>query len=172
VPCGVGIVLRLLATGAVTVAQVEQVAVRVPVRANGNGQAQPPASLLVEPAPVPATLGRTEAAAFADSGFTTAEKIIALAPGACRWPSGDPRHSAGFRFCGDPIAKGSYCGHHHVMAHMAPPTGGGHGAPIRLAAQWGHQWPKASRPKGTHHAAAPVALSAPPAEASNRRAVR
>jgi hypothetical protein len=37
---------------------------------------------------------------------------------------------------------------------MAPQTGGGHGARIGLVAQW----PKASRPRGTHHAAASVAL--------------
>jgi len=171
VPCGVGIVLRLLAAGAVTVAQVEQAAVFVPARTNGSAKPEPPAPLLVEPAPAPATLVRAEAATFADSGLTTAEKVIALAPGACRWPCGDPGHPD-FHFCGDPVAKRPYCEHHRTMAYMAPRTGGGHGAHIRLVAQWGHQWPKTSCPKGTHHAAAPVALSVPPAGAPDRRSVR
>jgi hypothetical protein len=38
VPCGVGIVLRLLAAGVVTVAQVEQAAVPIPARTNGTAQ--------------------------------------------------------------------------------------------------------------------------------------
>src|SRR5262249_7656233 len=43
VPCGVGIVLRLLAAGAVTVAQVKQAAVPVPTRTNGSAKPEPPA---------------------------------------------------------------------------------------------------------------------------------
>jgi len=168
VPCGVGILLRLLAAGAVTVAQVEQAAVPVPARTNSGAKPEPPAPLLVEPALDQSALARARAAARADPGLTTAEKVIALALGACRWPGGDPRHSD-FYFCGDPVAEKSYCKHHHALAYMAPRTGGGHGA---LAAQWGHQWPKASCPKGTHHAAAPVALSVPPAGAPNCRSVR
>jgi len=168
VPRGVGIVLRLLAAGAVTVAQVEEAAIPIPARINGSAKPEPPVPLLVEPAPAPATLVRAEAAIFADSGLTTAEKVIALAPGGCRWPCGDPRHSD-FYFCGDPVAEKPYCQHHHALAYMAPRTGGGQGA---LVAQWGHQWPKASCRKGTHHAAAPVALSVPPAGAPNRRSVR
>ena len=171
VPCGVSIVLRLLAAGAVTVAQIEQAAVPVPARANGSAKPESPAPLLVEPAPTPATLVRGEAATFADSDLTTAEKVIALAPGACRWPCGDPGHPD-FHFCGDPVAKRPYCEHHRTMAYMAPRTGAGHGARIRLVAQWGHQWPKASCPKGAHHAAAPVVLSVPPAGGPNRRSIR
>src|SRR5262249_49175349 len=43
VPCGVGIVLRLLAAGTVTIAQVEQAAVPIPVRTNGSAKPEPPA---------------------------------------------------------------------------------------------------------------------------------
>jgi hypothetical protein len=115
VPCGVGIILRLMAAGAVTIAQVEQAAVPVPTRTNGSAKPEPPVPLLVEPAPAPATLMRAEAATFADSGLSTAEKVIALAPGACRWPCGDPRHSD-FHFCGNPVAEKPYCDHHRAMA--------------------------------------------------------
>src|SRR6516162_9476994 len=171
IPRSAIILVRLLGAKAITAAQVERVAGPVPARANGGAKGEPPVPLLVEPAPTPATLVRAEAATFADSDLTTAEKVIALAPGACRWPCGDPGHPD-FHFCGDPVAKRPYCEHHRTMAYMAPRTGGGHSARIRLVAQWGHQWPKASCPKGTHHAAAPVALSVPPAGAPNRRSVR
>src|SRR5262245_4263674 len=171
IPCGVGIVLRLLAAGAVTVAQVEQAAVSAPARTNGDAKSEPPALLLVEPAPEQSALTPAKAATLADSGLTTAEKVIALALGACRWPCGDPRHPD-FHFCGEPVAQSPYCDHHRTIAYMAPPTGGRHGARIRLVTQWDHQRPQASCPKGTHHAAAPVALSVPPAETPNCRSVR
>ena len=164
IPRGVSIVLNLLAAGTVTVDQIEQAAVPVPARTNGNAKPEPPASLLVDLVPEQAAL----VPAFANSSLTTAEKVCALAPGTCRWPCGDPRHSD-FYFCGDPIAEKSYCKHHHALAHMAPRTDGGHGA---LVAQWGRQWPKASCLKGVHYAAASVALSVPPAEAPNRRFIR
>ena len=162
VPCGVGIVLRLLAAGAVTVAQIEQAAVPISARTNGSAKSEPPAPLLLEPAPEP-----TQAAAPADSGLTIAEKVCALAPEACRWPYGDPRHPADFHFCSSPVTRKPYCEHHRAIAYMAPRTDGGHGARIKLVAQWGRQ-----RPKGTHHAVAPVALSVPPAGAPNCRSVR
>src|SRR5262249_21776823 len=76
VPCGVGIVLRLLATGAVTVAQVEQAAVPAPARTNGSAKPESPAPLLVEPAPEQSAL----APALANSSLTTAEKVCALTP--------------------------------------------------------------------------------------------
>jgi GcrA cell cycle regulator len=158
VPCGVSIVLRLLAAGAVTVAQVEQAAILAPARTNG-GKGKPSAPLRVEPAPKQSAL-----ACVADPGSTTAEKILALGPSSCRWPHNDPRHSD-FRFCGAVTEKGPYCARHARLAYLAPRTSSGHGARIRLVAQWGHQ---ASRPKGTHHAAAPVALFVPPAGTPNR----
>src|SRR5262249_5355373 len=166
VPCGVGIVLRLLAAGAVTVGQVEQAAVPFPARTNSGAKPEPPAPLLVEPALDQSPLARARAAARADPGLTTAEKVYALAPEACRWPCGDPGHPD-FHFCGDPVAKRPYCEHHRTMAYMTPRTGGGHGVRIRLVAQWGPTYLK-----GTHHAALPVALSVSSAGAPNHQSVR
>jgi len=169
IPRGIGIVIHLLVVGAVTADQVAKAAAAVasiPARTNGGAEPEPPAPLLVAPAlETPADPGPAIAT-------TTAAKVYGLAVGTCRWPDGDPRHPD-FHFCGNPVTKKKpYCEHHHAMAYMAPPTGGGHGARIRLVAQWGHQWPKASCLKGTHHAAAPVALSVPPAGDPNRRSVR
>jgi len=140
VPRGVGIVLRLLAAGAVTVAQVEQAAVLVPARTNGSAKSEPPAPLLVEPA----TLVCAEAATFADSDLTTAEKVIALAPEACRWPCGDPGHPD-FHFCGDPVAKRPYCERHRALAYMTPRTGSGHSARIGFIAH-GCRRPSGQKP--------------------------
>jgi hypothetical protein len=127
IPCGVNIVLRLLAAGAVTVAQVEQAAVPVPARTNGSAKPGPPAPLLVEPAPEQSALTRAKAATLADPGLTTAEKVCALTPEACCWPCGDPGHPD-FHFCGSPVAKRPYCEHHRTMAYVAPLSGSGHGA--------------------------------------------
>jgi len=113
VPCGVNIVCRLLAAGAVTVAQVEQVAVLAPVRTNGRAKPEPLVPLFVEPAPAQAALARAEAA-------TLAEKVIALASEACRWPCGDPRHPD-FRFCGNPVAEKPYCDYPRAMAYKPRP---------------------------------------------------
>ena len=81
VPCGVGIVLRLLAAGAVTVDQVEQAAVAIPARTNGSAKPGPPAPLLVAPAPEQSAVAPAEAAALADPGLTTAEKVVRARPG-------------------------------------------------------------------------------------------
>jgi len=135
VPCGVGIVLRLLAAGTVTVAQVEQAAVPIPARTNGGAKPGPPAPLLVAPAPEPSALARSEAAALADPGLTTAEKVCALTPEVCCWPCGDPGHPD-FHFCGSPVAKRPYCEHHHAMAYVAPRTGSGRGTRIGFAHGW------------------------------------
>src|SRR5262245_43967784 len=66
VPCGVGIVLRLLAAGAVTVAQVEAAAASIPARTNGGANPEPFAPLFVAPAPTQSAL---EAATLADPGL-------------------------------------------------------------------------------------------------------
>ena len=124
VPCGVSIVVRLLACGAVTVDQVEAV-VAIPARTNGSAKLEPPAPLLVAPAPEQSPR-RAEAAALADPGLTTVEKVVALAPGACRWPCGDPARPD-FRFCGGPVARGPYC--------ETSPRHGLHGA-----ADWQRAW--------------------------------
>ena len=81
VPCGVSLVVRLLACGAVTVDQVEQVAVAIPARTNGSAKPEPPAPLLVAPAPEQSALARAEAATLADPGLTTAEKVVRARPG-------------------------------------------------------------------------------------------
>ena len=60
IPHGVGIVLRLLAAGTVTVAQVEQAA--VPARANSGVKVEPLASLLVDPAPEQSALAHASTA--------------------------------------------------------------------------------------------------------------
>jgi len=105
VPRGVDIMLHLLAAGAVTIEQIEAVAVSIPV-ARTNGGAKP------EPAPIPAV----------------ARAVYALAPGTCRWPIGDPRQPD-FRFCGRPAVEGPYCARHRVAAYLTSPTGsGGRGA--------------------------------------------
>jgi GcrA cell cycle regulator len=39
--------------------------------------------------------------------------LLDLKVGECRWPEGD-RH---YTFCGAPQAFGSYCAHHHALAH-------------------------------------------------------
>jgi GcrA cell cycle regulator len=56
--------------------------------------------------------------------LTTAEKVVTLAPKACRWPYGDPEHPD-FRFCGSPVVAPPYCEHHHAMAYITPRIGGG-----------------------------------------------
>jgi hypothetical protein len=121
VPCGVDLVFRLLAMQVVTIAQVEEAAVSISAaRMNGGGQPGPLVPRLVEPVPEQPT-------SLADSGPTTAEKVWALEPNACRWPCGDPRH-LDFHFCARPVAKGFYCEEHGTMAYLAPPPGSGHGA--------------------------------------------
>ena len=136
VPCGVSIVVRLLACGAVTIDQVEQAAVAIPARTNGGAKPEPPAPLLVAPAPEQSAAAPAEAAALADPGLSTAEKVVALAPGDCRWPCGDPGRPD-FHFCGSPVARRPYCEHHRAMAYAAPLTGSGQGARIGLVA---HGW--------------------------------
>jgi hypothetical protein len=115
VPCGVSIVLHLLAARVVTVTQVERAAAAaIPVQTNGGAKPEPPAPLLVAPAPEPA-LAPAKAATPADPDLSTAEKVVALAPDACRWPCGDPGR-ADFHFCGGPTTRRPYCEHHHARA--------------------------------------------------------
>ena len=115
VPCGVAIVLRLLAAGAVTVAQVEQAAVSVPGGMNGSAGLEPLAPLLGDPAPEQSVLARAKAATLVDSNLTTAEKVCALTSNACRWPCGDPERPD-FHLCGDSVVEKPYCDHHRAMA--------------------------------------------------------
>src|SRR6516164_8742039 len=93
VPHGVGIVLCLLAAGAITIDQVERVAAPADGDADLGGSADPAPdgdTALVEP----------------DS---TAAKVFALRPHMCRWPLGDPGRPD-FRFCREPVVAGkAYC---------------------------------------------------------------
>ena len=107
-PRGVAIVLRLLTTGVVTVEQVEAAALV-------STKPEPPAPLLVGPAPERSALAPT----LADPSLTTAEKIVALAPNACRWPYNDPRHP-NFYFCSLPTPALPYCNEHRTAAYLAP----------------------------------------------------
>jgi hypothetical protein len=150
IPTGVAILLRLVAMRRVSLADVERAAGLV---INGSASLKPPASFVMEPVPAQAALTRIEAAALANANSTTAEKVIALAPEACRWPHGDPR-CPDFRFCGNPATQGSYCEQHSAAARLAYKTE----SPARF--------------KGTNHATAPVALSVPPAGASTPQLVR
>ena len=107
VPPAVSIVIRLLVAGMATVDQIEQVAVPVPARTNGGAKPELPAPL-VESAPVQAV--------------TLAEKVLALGPGTCHWPHGDPQNPD-FHFCGDPVVEPPYCERHHAAAYVAPRAG-------------------------------------------------
>ena len=116
IPRGVSIVLRLLAAGAITAAQVERVAVLIPARTNGG---EPPAPRRTVPS-------EQSAAETATRAPTTAEKVCALVPEGCRWPYGDPRHSD-FRFCGNLAVEQPYCERHRALAYLAPRPGRAHG---------------------------------------------
>ena len=142
IPCGVGIVLRLLAVGAVTVSQVERAAVPVPVRTNGNAKPDAPPRRAgagafrrgglsshrrphsvdptsVDPTSLPTPPSPTPPSSTSRPDHLLCQKVVALAPGACRWPYGDPRHPD-FHFCGDLVAQRPYCGRHRALAYVAP----------------------------------------------------
>jgi hypothetical protein len=126
IPCGVDILLRLMACGAVSIDEVERAAVAIPARTNGDAKPEPPAPLPGAPAPEQSAAAPTEAVALADPGLSTAEKVAGLAQGTCRWPCGDPAHPD-FHFCGSSVARKPYCERHRAMAYAAPLTGSGHG---------------------------------------------
>jgi len=135
-PRSVSIVLRLLAAGTVTVAQVEKVAVPVPARTNGSTKPVPPAPPPAAPAPKQSASARRRAktATLVGPGSTTpvVEQVVALAAG-CRWPCGDLGHPD-FHFCGGMVTRGPYCEHHRAMAYLAPRPGRGQGARIGFVA--------------------------------------
>jgi hypothetical protein len=127
VPRAVTLVCRLMAVGAVTIAQVEQAAVPSPTRTNGGTKGEPPAPLRVAPTPEEQSASaRARTAARADLGLTTAEKLLALVPGTCRWPCGDPQRPD-FYFCGNAALTPPYCEQHRALAYLAPRPGRGHG---------------------------------------------
>ena len=44
-----------------------------------------------------------------------AAAILTLTPATCHWPLGECEGD-GFRFCGEPRRRGSYCAHHARLA--------------------------------------------------------
>jgi GcrA cell cycle regulator len=105
-------VIRLLAAGAVTAAQVEKAAaIPAPAQTNGGTAKGEPPAPPVEPPPAPA---------LADPGSTTVAALLALCEASCRWPIGDPR-DRNFRFCSAAATVGPYCARHHTAACLAQP---------------------------------------------------
>ena len=150
VPHAVVIVCNLLAMGAVTIEQVEAAA-----PAPGSAVPEPPASLLVEPAPEQPTLAPAEAATVADSSL--AAKVLALTPTACRWPCGD-LEDQGFHFCARPAAKGPYCEEHGTAAYLAPrPQQASVGRPSRF----GYRLPAARQVRTVMRVPTPVCTQPP-----------
>ena len=111
-PPGVMVTVRLMMAGKVGPADVELAAVGS-TNPNSTRRSVQPAPVveaiepqpLVEPAP-------------ADPSQSIGEKILALTPGTCRWPHGDPQHSS-FCFCSRPAVAPPYCKAHHIAAHVA-----------------------------------------------------
>jgi hypothetical protein len=140
VPCGVGIVFRLLAIGAVTVEQVEQAAAPISAPTNGaapeSGAPKYEGADTIEDDEQPAPLDSEASADLAEAApeqsaplplepalepVTTAEKVAALNSKVCHWPCGDPRHSD-FHFCGESTTAPPYCDEHRAVAYLAPPS--------------------------------------------------
>jgi GcrA cell cycle regulator len=117
VPHAVGIVCNLLAIGEVTIDQVERAAAGPVPRTNGAKPESP--APRVEPKQ--SALVCAETAALADPSLAIAEKIVALAPNACRWPHGDPRDHD-FFFCGRATVREPYCEAHRAAAHTPQPS--------------------------------------------------
>ena len=136
---GVDIVLRLLAAGAITVAQVEEAAADpAPARANGGGaKGEPPAPRHAAPAPKQPALAsrRARTATLADPSPTTSvvEQVCALTSGTCRWPLGVPGQP-GFRFCCSAVITAPYCPRHRAAAYLPRRTSRGHGVRIGFVA--------------------------------------
>jgi GcrA cell cycle regulator len=117
------VLLRLARAGRISLADIEEAA--APVRAeNGsatrgaqgttNGLARPESVVAPTVNPEPGPLKHDPLPAGSD--LTTAEKVLALTPGACRWPIGDPQ-DPDFRFCGGKALQGEvYCSTHRDVA--------------------------------------------------------
>jgi hypothetical protein len=139
VPAAVAILTRLLVAEMITITQLEQVAASIPARASGSAKPRPPTPRLIESEPEQSAVARAEAAAFADLS-PAAAAVVALVPGACHWPEGDPGRP-GFRFCNDPVAAPPYCARHRARAYLAPRTGSGHGVRVGFVAHGRHGRP-------------------------------
>jgi GcrA cell cycle regulator len=44
--------------------------------------------------------------------------VVDLTASSCRWPSGNPRDLATFRYCGEAAHAGPYCEHHVPLAYL------------------------------------------------------
>jgi len=44
--------------------------------------------------------------------------VVDLTEGSCRWPSGNPRDLATFRYCGEAAPGRPYCERHSRLAYM------------------------------------------------------
>jgi hypothetical protein len=167
VPCGVRIVFRLLAAGAVTIAQVEQAAVPSPIWTDEGAEEEPPAPPRAVPVPKQSASARAgvKIATLAGPGLTTAEKLCALTPETCHWPLGDPR-DRDFRFCGAPAIEPPYCAHHRALAYLAPRPGRAHGVRVGFVAHGRHGRPSIpSAFSATSASRAPIARAALPSSA-------
>jgi hypothetical protein len=49
-----------------------------------------------------------------DGGIT----VVDLTASSCRWPSGNPRDLATFRYCGETAHGGPYCERHAGLAYL------------------------------------------------------
>jgi hypothetical protein len=101
-PHGITLLLRLLAAGVITVGDIERAA-----SARANDRVDPGGG-----AGLPSEGG---AAALVEDSVVA--KVLALADGECRWPTGDIPTLA---FCGAPVTDetSSYCAQHRAAAHI------------------------------------------------------
>jgi GcrA cell cycle regulator len=106
------VTVRLMMAGKVGPADVKLAAASIPVRTDGGAKLEPPAPLLVTPAPAPAALVHAKIAALA---------VCALTSDTCHWPVGDPRRPD-FCFCSRPTITQPYCERHRVMAYLPQQT--------------------------------------------------
>jgi len=159
-PRGVALVLRLLAEGTITAAQVEQAAaISTPTI---SGSAAPEPLPPVEPEPKQSALTCAEVGAFAGLS-PAAAAVVALAPGACRWPLGGDPQDHSFRFCNNPATKPPYCARHRSLAYLPPRTGSERGVRVGFVAHWRHGPTGAARaPKIPLDRAGALFGSAPP----------
>ena len=108
IPHGIQILLRLLAVGAVTVAQVEEAAETVTSSdaTTASGNLSTVCAL------------KAADATTAPGDLSTADKVCALTPTACRWPTGGPA-CADFCSCGASVVveNSSYCDRHRATAY-------------------------------------------------------
>jgi len=179
IPTSVAVLLRLVAMGRVSLADVELAAGLVingstspeppverapapakaaaaltPVKIDGDAGPGAPAPP-VEPVSAPASLARVETVTLVDPGVTTA--IYTLTAKQCRWPIGDPR-DRDFHFCCDPTLEPPYCPRHRDVAFLAPRTGSGHGVRVGFVA---HGGPATSGVFSATRAAVPVHEASP-----------